>query len=564
MSVYGLSFALGALEAQQQALDVVNHNIANANTPGFSRQRINLVALPAYTVPTMNQSSGLNQAGSGVAFGSIERIQDGFIDFQLRAESQNLEEARIKQQTFDRLQVIFNEPTETGLSKALSKFWGAWHDLSADPSDGAARAAVLQQGLSLSGLFNRSHEYLVTMRNDLGALADLQVRDVNSQIQRSQLAGANANDLVDQRDQLLDRLSQILYAKVVVNEDDTVSVFVDGQELVNRTSFRTLTSSMDTSFTLSVQWADTLVDLDPDGGQLQGVLTSANNILPAHLAALDDLATRLRDDVNTLHATGFDMDGNPGGGLFTGTGAGDFTVDTAIQASVDALAASGQPDAPGDGSVALAIAQLRHTTAQLAVASELTAGTGLPTSGVTIQRILVNRASPGATYQLSSSAPNQLTMSAVIAGVPVSQTVTVVGMAANDAQMLDFSGMGVQIALRSGGAGATAAAIIADLTGAISDELLVANRATITTGYQQQVVKLGIDARSVDADARNGEALLNNLERQRLSVSGVSLDEEAANLVKHLRAYQAAARVITIMDEMLETIIRGMGVGGRF
>ena len=458
MSIRGLDVALQALSAQQQAIDVLNHNIANANTPGYSRQRINLLASPPYTVPTFADGQSKSQVGNGVQVGSIERLRDSFLDAQVRAETRSLGQAQVEQQTFDRLQAIFQEPSTTGLAARLNQFWASWQDLSATPGDRPARATLIQQTLGLTGLINQSYSRLVALRSDVAQLAALKVADINSataqiavlngQIQQAQLNGARANDLLDRRDALLDNLATKLKFSTVVNGDDTVSLFAGGQEMVNRTNARTLATSTDSGGDLHVHWGDTGTDLNPGGGELQGAMDAANTLIPNQLAALDTLALQLRDEVNAIHTTGFDLSGNSGGDFFTGAGARDITVSGSIQADPGALAAAGQPSAPGDGSVALAIAQLQHD-------------------------------------------------------------------------------------------------------GAIDD------------GYRQLIASLGIAARSNDDTVTNQRTLVDSLQQRRDAVSGVSLDEEAANLVKYQRAYQAAARVITATDEMLNTLINATGIVGR-
>ncbi len=572
MSISGLDIGLRALAAQQQAIDVLNHNIANANTPGYSRQRIHLVATPPNLVPSLTQMLSRRQVGSGVTAESVDRIRDRFIDFQTQTENRALGEAQIKKQVYDKLQLVFNEPSESGINSALGQFWGTWHDLSSNPGDRSARSAVLQQGLSLTGLINRTYNQLTTTRNDLAAQAALKTADVNSiaarlanlngQIQRAQLGGAKANDLLDQRDLLLAELSNIVKFNYAVKADDTIAVFVDGQELVSMTSYRSLTSTLDASFVLHVQWADNLAEVNPGSGELQGVLASANTVIAAQIISLDNLALQIKSDVNALHATGFDLTGATGVNFFAGTGARDLTIEGAIHASVDKIAAAGQPNAPGDGTVALAIAQLQHLTTKVDALSELAAGLTLPVSGAKVQRILTSGASP-TTYTLSSSAANQLTLSAIIGGVPVSQTVAIGDMAANASQTLDFSSLGIAIDVRSGAGAASAANLVADLTNPARDQVVVAGRVTVDNSYRQQVAQLGVEARGNDHTVLNEQALLASLQRQWDSISGVSLDEEAANLVKYQRAYEASARVITVLDELLEMVVRGLGVVGR-
>jgi flagellar hook-associated protein 1 FlgK len=166
-------------------------------------------------------------------------------------------------------------------------------------------------------------------------------------------------------------------------------------------------------------------------------------------------------------------------------------------------------------------------------------------------------------HTFTSTAPGTITLSTTIAGSTLTQTLPLADMAAGDVQTLDFPGLGIRVTLQSSGGPATAAAIIADLTSGAQNDLTVANRNSVEDTYQKLVVNLGVDARGAKNDRINSEALANNLEQRRQSVSSVSLDEEAARLQEHLRAYQAAARVITTFDDMLDHLINNMGTVGR-
>lgn len=566
MSFATLDIALRALSAQQSAISVLNHNIANANTPGYSRQRAIMAASPAFLVPTFSGLMSRSQVGTGVEIKSIDRIRDLFIDAQIQKENGALMDAAIRQDTFDKLQIIFNEPSNTGLNNLFSRFWETWQDLTSDPRDLSSRAAVIQQGLALTNMLNRDYVQIADVRADLHRQAALKVDDVNAiaeklaqlngQIQRAQLGGQKPNDLLDQREVLLEQLSGLVKFNSVVNDDNSVSVFVSDQELVNRTDYRTMTTSVDVGFQLTIEWADNAMVVDPGSGELKGIQDSANTVITAQLAQLDALAVKIRDEVNALHQTGFDLAGTTGVAFFAGTGARDITVAGALQADATLLAAAGQPNASGDSTVALAIAQLQHITTDVDALSEVSTGVALPTAGIIIQRLTAPTATAGITYTLTSPGAGQLTLSAVIGGTPVTQTVSVADMTAAGDQTLDFTSLGIRIALRGTGPGATAANIITDLTAGATDQITVASRVTVDDTYQQNIAALGIDARSIDATVANEAALVGSLQRRRESISGVSLDEEAANLIRYQRAYEAAARVITVADEMIQVLIR--------
>src|SRR5690242_2233433 len=150
-SFYGLQTALRGLTAQQRLLDTTGHNIANASTPGYSRQTANLVASPALVIPAGSVASGSGaHLGSGVDVESYTRVRDQFLDLQYRGQNTNLQEWTSRAGGLDSAELSLAEPGDNGLNAQLSKFWDSWSDLAKAPSDPAAKQALVEQGNSLA------------------------------------------------------------------------------------------------------------------------------------------------------------------------------------------------------------------------------------------------------------------------------------------------------------------------------------------------------------------------------------------------------------------------------
>ena len=457
----GLNTALSALAASQLALDTAAHNTANASTPGYSRQRVNLVESAPFTYPAFNRSGLPGQLGTGVSVATIERVRDSFLDLQVRGQLTLQGQWQTRSDELAKVESIFPEPGGSGLGTALNTFWNAWQDLAADPTSSAARSALVGQAGTLVQQFNGAAGQLqglidgvdyqvgqqVSQINGLAA----KIASLNEQIQRVTVTGDHPNDLADQRDLVLDQLSAILPVTTVQKSDGTVTVLVAGTDLVEHGTARTMTTVADANGHKVPTWSTGgTVAL---GSSQLGTLVSVRDVtLVGFLGQLNTLAKGIVDNVNAL------QNPPPGGGtdFFTCT-AGSEASTIAVNAAVVAnpsLVVTGS-GGPGDGSIAGQIADLRN---------------------------------------------------------------------------LKYFVGGTQ----------TASGFYANIIGAI-----------------------GSDAQQANAMSTNEGLVVNQLTMRRESVSGVSLDEEATDMIRFQRAYQAAARIITIVDETLDVLINRTGMVGR-
>jgi flagellar hook-associated protein 1 FlgK len=444
-----LSIARSALLTHQKAQEVTGHNISNAYTEGYTRQRLRIQAAPPLV-------TSWGTVGRGVVEQGVERIRDRYLDATYRAEAGSLGRSDTLRTLLAGIESIFGEPSESGLAAALDAFFSAFAELANDPSSLAARTLVQSAGRRLARQFNLVAGGIAEAQSK--ALAQLRgtVDEVNSlarriaQLNVEILAGGgiaqSAPDLADQRDQLLDRLSQLATVRVLHNDNGTLSVVAGDTMLVEGGMSRSIAvQAAGSGFQLIT---DGNTPFAAGGGQLDGLLEFLNVRAGDLSARLDQLAAALVSEVNALHQTGVTPGGASGTNFFdpAGTTALTIALDPAIAASALAVAA-GNTAAPGDNSVALAISQLR--------------GTGIAALG-----------------------------------------------------------------------GASAGEYLADL-----------------------VSYLGNSVRDLDAEATVARSLVAAAEMQRQSVSGVSLDEELTALMVHQQAYTAAARVVSVANEMMDDLL---------
>jgi len=455
----GLNTALTALHAHRAGLDVAGQNIANANTEGYTRQRVDLRANGGPPVPAIH--STWPGTGAGVSVNDVVRLRDAFMENRGRAEHAQQAFLSTLDQAYGFMENTLAEPSDTAVAAQLSEFWAGWHDVANNPADLATRNQVLQRGGVVADGLRAAHEALgslwTTTRTNLDTLAvevnttATAVAQLNETIRRAEGAGLAANELIDQRDVHVMHLAELVGATALAREDGTVDVHVNGSTLVAGSTSRALevtgAGRMADQGTdpVSLRWADSAIPTAA-GGRIAAELTLVGTVLPGQAAALDDIAARLADTVNAQHRAGYGLDGVNDRPFFTGTTAATLAVAVADPTH---LAASGAPGGTYSGSNADSLAAL---------------------------------------------------------------------------------------AKRADGADAT---------------------------YRSMTVKLAVVAQSTARRADMQREVVTEVDAVRSAGSGVNIDEEMTNMLAFQRAYEAASRLLTTIDSVLDVLINRTGLVGR-
>ncbi len=350
-TLQGLQTALSGLIAEQAALDVTGNNIANSDTEGYSRETAVLQTNTPITIPSISPVTGDGaQLGTGVSVATIARVRNVYLDAQYRTQNSALSEASTQSEELAQAQAAFNEPSSSGLAGQISKFWSAWSELANAPTSVAAKEAVVAAGGQLANTFHELSAQLSTISTQAGEQYAAitgpsgvvqedanQIAQLNGQIKLAEEAGQEPNEMLDRRDELLDKLSGL--AQITVSEQpdgtDTVSFGDAAKPLVEGTT---------------VNWPQTLTE--SAGGKIGALLslTSPTGALSNYQAQLNNVASALASSVNALHTT------TP---FFSGT--------TAATLAVAVTAAQVQTSSTGDAGgndVAQAIADLRGGAAE--------------------------------------------------------------------------------------------------------------------------------------------------------------------------------------------------------
>lgn len=399
MSGSGLfSIARSALLTHQTALQTISQNIANAETQGYSRQEAVLSSNTPVHMPYGN-------VGTGVSVETIARRRDILLDDNFRSANGNASQSEMRRDLLTRVEEMFGEPSDAGMSNALDKFFNAWSELATSPGNPAARTAVQQQGRQLSQLFNDYDAQLSQQRVSAGdrlsdtvaeinALAT-RVAELNVQVIASESGGHAAGDLRDQRDLLLDRLSQLSGSRVIPQGDGSVTVLIGNSTLVDSNTARPVLVELapqtpppavtPADVPLRLRLGSSPDAIMPLGGQVKSLLQHINTDIPAIRGQLDALASGLVSSVNAEHVQNFVFSGNsvPGsaagnffdpGSVATPVRAGTIRLSALVASDPSAIATSRDASAPLDNTGAHALSELRSAT---------TAVTYVNSSGVT-------------------------------------------------------------------------------------------------------------------------------------------------------------------------------------
>lgn len=528
-----------ALQASSAEISVTSNNIANINTPGYTKQSIILnVAAPV-------QTPGGAFVGNGVTVGGVQRTYDQFIQAQLLGQNQNQGNSAALDNAWGQIEQVFNDPAGAGLSSSLSDYFNAWQDVAANPTSVTARQELLQnagtltttaQGMekSIQDTINSSNSTVTADVNQINIIAT-NIAKLNQQIMQT----PNAPDLRDQRDTQLTNLSKLTNFSSYENPDNTVTVTMGMRNLVSGVLTNQLTSVRNSDGNQDLVLDNTNITNSVQGGDIGGQIAARTNIQSTALTPLRTLVASITQQVNSLSTQGYDLSGAQGTDFFN-----PLTLTTTNNSAAAAI------NVNINSQSALTLDEYKITfDANGANYTVTNKKSGLPlvppvtgpyVSGGTISL-------PGIDVTISGaiSPTDSFTVS------PLTNAVRNFGVNVTDPQKIAASSS------TNAPGDNTNALAISQLTN--NTQSALAN-STFSDYYSSIVSAVGTIKSQTASSLTFDKNLLSTLQAKQNSISGVSLDEEAANLVQEQNAYQAGARVITVADELMQTVLT-MGSG---
>ncbi len=564
----GLTSALqigrSALNYAQAALQITGNNMANATTPGFTRQT-------AVASSQRGERLGANSStGGGVLLAAIQRHVDEAINARLRGAISDEQQALTRQNLFNQIESIQNELSDSDLSSSLTRFFNAWSEMANNPNDLSMKTLVIQEGVSLAGQLRDVRGQYSDVRDQIDRDASLQVSraeellsgvaSLNVLISQAEQGNGTASSLRDQRDLLIDELSGYMDLSVVEQPSGSVDLFVGSTPILLANASRGLTLRTETTATGSqivVETRDNGSNLNITSGSLGAVLTARSDVVDGIIEDLDTLASTLINEVNRAHSQGQSERG------FDSVQGTYRVADTT--AALNSTAAA-LPFTMTNGSVQLHLtskATGERTSYQIDIdldgvgtdmslddlisAINTTIGPANITAASTTDGRLSLTAADG--FELSFSEDT----SGVLAGLGVNTYFTgedasdidVNAILVNDASFLAVGADHVD------GSNGTALGI-AQLGDTGFDSL---GGLTILESWATNVESLAVRSRTAIGQAASTKLVRESLEAQQAAVSGVSLDEEAVNLLNFQRQYEAAAKYISVIDQLMQTLM---------
>lgn len=522
----GLETAKRGMFTQQSALHTTGNNIANANTDGYTRQRVNFQATEAYPSLGLNRPQIPGQIGTGVEAGSVQRIRESYLDIQYRAENNKLGYWESRANALEKMEEIMNEPSDTGLSKTIDQFWQSLQDLALDPTNAGARSVVKERGVAVAETFNYLSTSLKSVQGDLQNELDVSVKEINSianqlnninkQIASIEPNGYLPNDLYDERDVLLDKLSTLANIKVnyqksggntldIAEGSATVEILDDRGNVLG-----TLLSAKEqrvNEFKVSYSNTNELVETVSIGskkidvqdfnsmGKISSLIDSygstyesggetfVEGLYPEMLDKLDTMAYSFARELNEVHRNGWNLsDFNENNEPTSQSSVNFFSFGQKADGSDNLL----RDDAyKGAASLMQISSKIEESTDNIAAA---------------YQKV-------GATAQIGD------------------------------------------------GSNAINLAEVKNKTFSIGGK-----KTTLQNYYESLIGGMAVNAQEAEKLTNNSTALKESVDQRRQSVSAVSLDEEMTNMIQFQHAYNASAKMITLQDEILDTIINRMGI----
>ncbi|MGA2747700.1 MAG: flagellar hook-associated protein FlgK [Verrucomicrobiota bacterium] len=451
-----------ALAVQQQEMEISGQNVSNVSNTSYAEEQLNIQESTPLETP-------IGEEGTGVQATSITEVRDALLDNQIQAEGSVTSSLTAQQTNLQNAEAYLDEQISStsssttpdsanGLAADLSNLFGSFESLSTDPSDLSLRQTAVQSAQEIATQFNQVSSQLSGVRNDIntsiqndvtGANQDLAtIASLNQQIVAAQASGGTANSLVDQREATLEDLAGKVNISTSAQSNGAVDVSIGGVTMIsgitNSDSLKTYDAG---NGQLLIQAQNAGTPLSLSGGSIEGEITARDGALASLQSGVNTLATQLITNVNSIYFTGYDLNGNTGQDLFTGTGASDIGVNSAVVSDPTQFQASGTAGAAGDNTTVLALAQLANQ---------------------------------------------------------------------------NISGL---------------------------------NNQTFSENYAQTVSDLGNSISTVNDQLNSSHAVSQMLTSQRASESGVSIDTEMTNLIQYQKAYEAAAELITTLNQMMQTVV---------
>ena len=618
----GIELGKRSIMANTDAITTAGHNISNANTEGYSRQRVQIKEFDPLYKPDLTRAERPGQIGQGVDVMSIERIRDTLLDKRIVAQANQESYWDTRSKYYMMLEQIYNEPYDVSIRSNMDKFWESWQELSVNPESKAARQAVVTRGETLTDSINERWTALngvatiingdidatVKQVNDLTA----QIAALNGEIVRSRAMGDNPNDLLDRRDLLVDKLSALIDISTDDRDPDEFMIHTGGEIIVQgsvRRGIELVPRYDDTGYN-KVIWSDTQEDAFFRGGTLAALIELRDVDIRQEMQDLNEMTLNFADLVNDVHrnavgankVTGIDFfvqhsfventNGNydrDGDGVldtsyifrFTGTNKLDLQQQVGIEGTITLSGKSGNVEIQyyHTDTVETVIARINDSQSEVKayldrdnhLVLKATASENMDNPDVVIRHVedsgyflagysgLLNGTGAANAYDFNQAdSVNALVQGAQFAVSPVYNPAAYISVNSEVQKDVMSVAAGYKDASGSTAVGDGRAAV--EIASIRNTSIMVGSMRTFDDYFADSVTKVGLKGQQAETNLLSQNAIMDDLRNTRDSISGVNIDEELAEIMKFQHGYNAAAKFITVWDSLIDTVINKLGV----
>lgn len=617
----GIELGKRSIMAHTDAISTAGHNISNANTEGYSRQRVQLKEFDPLYRPDLERPERAGMIGQGIDVQSIARIRDEMLDQRITAQQNQESYWDTRSKYYTMIEQIYNEPDEVSVRSNMDKFWESWQELSVNPESQAARQAVVTRGESLSDSIKSKWENLMGVGSLINSDIDSTVKQinsyanqiaaVNSEIVRSRGIGDNPNDLLDRRDLLVDKLSKLANITTDRRDPDEFMVHLDGKVLVQGGVARNfdLVSLTDNNGYEKLVWADTREDASVSGGTLGALIELRDVDVRNEIQSLNTMTMNFSDLVNDVHrnaygannVTGLDFftqhsfvenvngnfDRNGDGVLdhsyifrFTGTTTLNPQEQIGFEGVMTFSGPSGNVQVPYHPTDTVETVINRINDSNGEVKAYLDRNNNLVLKGTTAQNVenpdFVIRHVEDSGFFLTgysgilaaSGADGAYDFARADAVDSLAGAQFAVSPVLNPAGYIEVNGVikndvkSVAAAFRddSGNVNAGDGRAAVEIASIRNTKVMIGHERTLDDYFADSVTNVGLKGEQAENNLKSHMAIMNDLRTMRDSISGVNIDEELSDIIKFQHGYNAAAKFVTIWDSLIDTVINRLGV----
>ena len=617
----GIELGKRSIMAHTDAIQTAGHNISNADTEGYSRQRVQMKEFDPLYRPDLERAERPGMIGQGIDTQSVERVRDEMLDNRITEQQHHESYWDTRSKYYTMIEQIYNEPEDVSVRSNMDKFWQSWQELSMHPENQSARQAVVTRGENLTDSINAKWEGLMGIGTLINADIEATVKQVNDyarqiaaingEIVRSRGMGDNPNDLLDRRDLLVDKLSKLVNITTDRRDSDEFFVHVDGQVLVQGGIARTfdLEAVIDNNGYDKLVWKDTGNDAVIKGGKLGALIELRDVDVRNEVQSLNTMTMNFADLVNDVHRNAYGANHVTGLDFFTqrsfvenvngnydrdGDGQMDhsyifrFTGTTKLNPQ-EQIGLEGTMTLSGpNGNVQVAyhptdtvetvINRINDSNGE--VKAYLDRNSNLVLKATTAQNVenpdfvirhvedsgffltgysgILSASGEQGAYDFAQEDAVDSLAGAQFAVSPVLNPAGYIQV--NQSIKNDVMSVAAAFMDNSGNVNAGDGRAAVEIASIRNTKVMIGHERTFDDYFADSVTNVGLKGEQAENNFNSHMAIMNDLREMRDSISGVNIDEELSDIIKFQHGYNAAAKFVTVWDSLLDTVINRLKV----